>query len=93
MLAGDGQAKHWMKLAQWKHPKEYWGIRHLHVGQDARTFTGNTERCPLPLSLGRGTKLSLAHHNLMSVSRMITVDSKLPFKKILVELSLLNVPG
>ena len=20
MLAGEGQAKHWMKLAQWEHP-------------------------------------------------------------------------
>ena len=41
MLVGEGQAKHWMKLAQWEHHEQDLEKQAPNFGQNARTVAEN----------------------------------------------------
>ena len=86
MLVGEGQAKHWMKPAQWEHPKRGLEKRCLSFGNMLEhSLEISTEQLQqLFLSLLIGTKFRLAHQSPVNLFITITITSKLCLKKILV---------
>lgn len=43
MLAGEGQAKRWIKPAQWEHPERDLEKQMPEFGQSTRTLAGNLQ--------------------------------------------------
>lgn len=86
MFVGEGQAKNWMKLAQWEHPERDVEKQTPIFWQNAGILTRNLHKQLQWLfqSLLIRIKFRLAHKNLMNMFITITINFGLFSMKFLV---------